>query len=574
MDAVVDRFVIGRTKEKAIKAGIAAGILVGDGLLQLNIVKGASKADARRFYDGAVQCRHTSSSTRMSRRTFSCSTTPRARAAPAAVSASTSSLIPSCWCRIRDEASEAGCFVREAFKYNPDTWDGRMMYSLAEATGFSLDMPWKDLSAAARQTDSLRDRAEGPGAAAAGCQGEARRSRRQRSGLSRHRPAHRALLPPLPSAGRGERAHGGVARQGDGRAHLPRLPRRAHPRDAAACSPLPARPFSTWDSSTSTSCTPCWGPSSLSAAAPMPAGRSSRRSGADSSLLLGIGLDYLSFNRKSGTLSGGESQRIRLSTQIGSGLMGMLYVLDEPSIGLHPKDNVKMIATLERLRDIGNTVIVVEHDEDTIRAADHIVEMGPGPGVHGGTVVVQGTIDDVLGSKASPTGQFLSGKRSIAMPKERRRGNGQVHHHARRTGEQPEIRRRRVPARAARRDHRRLGFRQEHAGERDSLQGAVEAPGGHAGTAGRARSGRWDRAGRQGRSASISRRLAATAAPILRPTSASTTRFAICSRRRRSRSSAATRRGASASTSKAVAARNVRAKGPSRRSCISCPTSR
>ena len=110
-------------------------------------------------------------------------------------------------------------------------------------------------------------------------------------------------------------------------------------------------------------------------------------------LLLGIGLDYLNFNRRSGTLSGGESQRIRLSTQIGSGLMGMLYVLDEPSIGLHPKDNMKMIATLESLRDIGNTVIVVEHDEDTIRAADHLVEMGPGPGVHGGEVVVQGTLD-------------------------------------------------------------------------------------------------------------------------------------------------------------------------------------
>ena len=101
-------------------------------------------------------------------------------------------------------------------------------------------------------------------------------------------------------------------------------------------------------------------------------------------LLLGIGLDYLNFNRRSSTLSGGESQRIRLSTQIGSGLMGMLYVLDEPSIGLHPKDNVKMIATLKSLRDIGNTVLVVEHDEDTIRAADHVVEMGPGPGVHGG----------------------------------------------------------------------------------------------------------------------------------------------------------------------------------------------
>jgi excinuclease ABC subunit A len=141
-------------------------------------------------------------------------------------------------------------------------------------------------------------------------------------------------------------------------------------------------------------------------------------------LLLGIGLDYLSFNRRSGTLSGGESQRIRLSTQIGSGLMGMLYVLDEPSIGLHPKDNVKMIATLESLRDIGNTVIVVEHDEDTIRAADHIVEMGPGPGVHGGRVVVQGTIDRVLKCKASPTGQFLAGVRSIATPRQRRKGNG------------------------------------------------------------------------------------------------------------------------------------------------------
>src|SRR5213083_421268 len=143
-------------------------------------------------------------------------------------------------------------------------------------------------------------------------------------------------------------------------------------------------------------------------------------------LLLGIGLDYLSFNRRASTLSGGESQRIRLSTQIGSGLMGMLYVLDEPSIGLHPKDNVKMIATIESLRDIGNTVIVVEHDEDTIRAADHVVEMGPGPGVHGGTVVVQGALADLLACKASPTGQYLSGKRFIASPKSRRAGNGKT----------------------------------------------------------------------------------------------------------------------------------------------------
>ena len=141
-------------------------------------------------------------------------------------------------------------------------------------------------------------------------------------------------------------------------------------------------------------------------------------------LLLGIGLDYLNLNRRSATLSGGESQRIRLSTQIGSGLMGMLYVLDEPSIGLHPKDNAKMIETLRKLRDIGNTVIVVEHDESTIRAADHIIELGPGPGIHGGHIVVQGDLDTILDCTESWTGLYMSGKREILLPKQRRDLNG------------------------------------------------------------------------------------------------------------------------------------------------------
>ena len=141
-------------------------------------------------------------------------------------------------------------------------------------------------------------------------------------------------------------------------------------------------------------------------------------------LLLGIGLDYLNLNRRSATLSGGESQRIRLSTQIGSGLMGMLYVLDEPSIGLHPKDNAKMIETLRKLRDIGNTVIVVEHDESTIRAADHIIELGPGPGVHGGHIVVQGDLDTILDCTESWTGLYMSGRREILLPKQRRDLNG------------------------------------------------------------------------------------------------------------------------------------------------------
>ena len=141
-------------------------------------------------------------------------------------------------------------------------------------------------------------------------------------------------------------------------------------------------------------------------------------------LLLGIGLDYLNLNRRSATLSGGESQRIRLSTQIGSGLMGMLYVLDEPSIGLHPKDNVKMIETLRKLRDIGNTVIVVEHDESTIRAADHIIELGPGPGIHGGEVVVQGELKTILDCPESLTGLYMSGQREIPLPQQRRNLNG------------------------------------------------------------------------------------------------------------------------------------------------------
>jgi excinuclease ABC subunit A len=136
--------------------------------------------------------------------------------------------------------------------------------------------------------------------------------------------------------------------------------------------------------------------------------------------LLDVGLDYLALNRASATLAGGEAQRIRLATQIGSGLVGVLYVLDEPSIGLHQRDNHKLLETLLRLRDLGNTLIVVEHDEDTIRAADWVVDIGPGAGEHGGHVVVCGTVDDLLGSERSVTGAYLSGRKRIEVPKTRR----------------------------------------------------------------------------------------------------------------------------------------------------------
>ncbi|HEX7778775.1 MAG TPA: hypothetical protein VF424_06030, partial [Vicinamibacterales bacterium] len=317
-----------------------------------------------------------------------------------------------------------GCFVREAFRYNPDTWDGRVMYSLSQDLKFSLETPWKDLPDKARNAILY--------------------------GIEPRKIPMRvppdAKVRPREVEGQ-EFGFNGIARR------IERWYRRYRQRGETSSS------MEAWLDKVMVEkiCPDCHG-ARLRATRMLftvagktvyelgqlhfdelhaflgsvkPAGR-----GADAGrqvvkeirtrleLLLGIGLDYLSLNRRSGTLSGGESQRIRLSTQIGSGLMGMLYVLDEPSIGLHPKDNVKMISTLERLRNIGNTVIVVEHDEATIRAADHIVEMGPGPGVHGGTVVVQGTIDDLLACKASPTGQYLSGKRAIATPAKRRNGNG------------------------------------------------------------------------------------------------------------------------------------------------------
>ena len=140
--------------------------------------------------------------------------------------------------------------------------------------------------------------------------------------------------------------------------------------------------------------------------------------------LLDVGLDYLTLSRAASTLSGGEAQRIRLATQIGSGLMGVLYILDEPSIGLHQRDNNRLLATLRHLRDLGNTLIVVEHDEDTMYAADHIIDIGPGAGEHGGEVVAEGTAAEIMKNPASITGQYLSRKKFIPVPAERRRGNG------------------------------------------------------------------------------------------------------------------------------------------------------
>jgi excinuclease ABC subunit A len=425
IDAIVDRFVVSRKHEKAIKAGIAATLLVGDGLMQVHVVKGAGKAEAERFDKGLCSPTHKFVYGDIGPEFFVFNNPESACRTCGGLGVDKLThpelLVPD-----PKRSILGGCFVREAFKYNPDTWDGRVMFSLASALKFPLDSAWKDLPEKARHAILY--------------------------GIDAKKIVLRT--PPDAKVRRDDQegkevGFGGIARR------IERWYRRYRQRGEASSR------MEAWLDKVMVekTCPDCNG-ARLRATRLLftidkrtihdlgqlnfdelhtflgtvkPSGR-----GADAGrqvlkeirgrldLLLGIGLDYLNFNRRSGTLSGGESQRIRLSTQIGSGLMGMLYVLDEPSIGLHPKDNTKMIATIESLRDIGNTVIVVEHDEDTIRAADHLVEMGPGPGVHGGRVVVQGTLKDVLACKASPTGQFLSGKRSIATPKERRKGNGKV----------------------------------------------------------------------------------------------------------------------------------------------------
>jgi excinuclease ABC subunit A len=425
LDAVVDRLVVSRKHEKAIKAGIAATLLVGDGLMQVHLVQGASKAEAERFYAGLCSATHHFVYGDIAPEYFVFNNPESACRTCGGLGVHKLThpelLVPD-----PRRSILGGCFVREAFKYNPDTWDGRMMYSLAKALRFSLEAPWEKLTQTARHALLY--------------------------GIEKK---IKVTLPPDAKVSREELekfvghevGFGGIARR------IERHYRRYRQRGEASSG------MEAWLDKVMVehTCPDCHGArvratrllftiaaKTIHDVGQMnfdelhaflgtikPTGR-----GADAGrqvlheirgrleLLLGIGLDYLNFNRRSGTLSGGESQRIRLSTQIGSGLMGMLYVLDEPSIGLHPKDNVKMIATLKSLRDIGNTVIVVEHDEDTIRAADHVVEMGPGPGVHGGNVVVQGKLDDILACEASPTGQFLSGQRSIATPKQRRKSNG------------------------------------------------------------------------------------------------------------------------------------------------------
>jgi excinuclease ABC subunit A len=422
MDAVVDRLVVGRKHEKAIKAAVTAALLVGDGLMQVHVLERPSKAAAAASRENLGSATHHFVYGEIGPEYFMFNNPESACRTCGGLGVHKQThpelLIPDPHRSIR-----GGCFVREAFRYNPDTWDGRIMYGLSKELAFSLDTPWEELPAKVREVilygAERKIKAAAPPEAKVkredweghevGFRGIARRIERNYRRYQQSGEAHsawEAWLSKVMVDYNCPDCNG--ARLRGTRLLFTVAGKTIHELGQLNFDELHAF---------------------LGKVKPTGRGAAAGRQVVAEirgrlELLLGIGLDYLSFNRRSGTLSGGESQRIRLSTQIGSGLMGMLYVLDEPSIGLHPKDNVKMIATLERLRDIGNTVIVVEHDEDTIRAADHIVEMGPGPGVHGGTVVVQGRLEDVMTCEQSPTGQFLSGVRTIAIPVERRAGNG------------------------------------------------------------------------------------------------------------------------------------------------------
>ncbi|MFN0053114.1 MAG: excinuclease ABC subunit UvrA [Planctomycetales bacterium] len=423
VEAVIDTFVVGPGIDQQVVTSLEHGLKLGDGLLGFHLVKPRpSGAPHKKFHDGFGCARHRLVAGEM--QAFEFTFNDPAGACPTCAGIGTAMRVhPALLVPDPKRTLNEGAFVTAALSNSPDSWGGRMLYSLAAHYGFSLDAPFQELAQAHVQILLYGTRGEQfevvlPPKAKIGQQHAGKKIKFQGivNQLEHHYRQYRKqgtsnagmdeylkkvmVEYDCPECGgaRLKRARRLVTIEGRnlfeiGEMHLADLLQflksiRPTPRQQAIAETI------------------------------------GREVATRLELLIAIGLDYLSLNRRSATLSGGESQRIRLSSQIGSGLMGMLYVLDEPSIGLHPKDNVKMIETLKRLRDLGNTLIVVEHDADTIRAADHVLEIGPGPGVHGGTVVAQGSVPKILKDSRSLTGQYLSGKKCIAIPDQRRPSRG------------------------------------------------------------------------------------------------------------------------------------------------------
>lgn len=423
VEAIIDSFVVGPGIDQQVVTSLEHGLKLGDGMLGFYITKPAKLTPKlKQFYEGfgCVKHRLVAGVMNQSQFTFNdpSGACPTCSGIGTAMRVYPRLLVPDPKRSLND-----GAFVTAAFSNSRDSWGGRTMYSLANHYGFSLDTPFKEL--ASEHVDILLYGTKGelfevllpPGAK----QGQQHVGKKIKfngivNQLEHHYRSYRKQG--TSNAGMDEYLKKVMVEYACPECNGARLKRARRLVTVAGKSifdigEMHLAEFLAY----------------LMTIEP----NERQRAVSDSilkevkirlELLISIGLDYLSLNRGSSTLSGGESQRIRLSSQIGSGLMGMLYVLDEPSIGLHPKDNVKMIETLKRLRDLGNTVIVVEHDEDTIRQADHVIEIGPGPGVHGGNVVAQGAIAKILKNSQSLTGLYLSGKRSIAIPHPRRRSSG------------------------------------------------------------------------------------------------------------------------------------------------------
>jgi excinuclease ABC subunit A len=425
VEAVIDEFVVGPGIDQQVVTSLEHGLKLGDGLLGFHIVKPKQLGGPhRKFYDGFGCARHRLVAGEM--QAFQFTFNDPAGACPTCAGIGTAMRVhPSLLVPDPKLTINEGAFVTAAMSNSPDSWGGRLLFSLAAHYGFSLDTPFQDL--AEKHVHILLQGTNGeqfeiklPPKAKLGQQHAGKKMKF--NGIVNHLEHHYRQYRKQGTSNAGMDEYlKKVMVEYDcpecGGARLKRARRLVtiQDRNLFEVGEMHLADLLNFLRSIK--------PTARQRAI---AETIVREVTTRLELLIAIGLDYLSLNRRSATLSGGESQRIRLSSQIGSGLMGMLYVLDEPSIGLHPKDNVKMIETLKRLRDLGNTVIVVEHDADTIRAADHILEIGPGPGVHGGKIVAEGPLQKILKDGHSLTGQYLSGKKRIDIPSRRRPGNGQA----------------------------------------------------------------------------------------------------------------------------------------------------
>lgn len=417
IEAIIDRFVIAPGIDRQVLASLEHGLKVGDGFLSFH-PEGLSRSAAKDFWKdfGCTEHRLISATLHHGNFTFN---DPAGACRTCAGLGTSKRVHPTLLVPDPGRTLGDGAIVKEAFNHDKNAWGGRWLHSLARHYGFRLEVPFGELPESVK--DLIFHGSKGEKIEIVLPEG------------ARQGEQHAGKKLPFPGVvNQIERHYHWYRKQGrskDGmEAYLQKVmvdydcpdcggarlrKTRSLVRVAGKSLPevghLHLRDLQKWLATLD-----------LTADKTAVAATVMREIEGRIDLLISIGLDYLNLSRRSGTLSGGESQRIRLSTQIGSGLMGMLYVLDEPSIGLHAKDNTKMIRTLERLRDLGNTVVVVEHDEETIRAADWLVEMGPGPGVHGGHVVAQGPPSVVLADAQSLTGAFLRGDRRIAPPEQRR----------------------------------------------------------------------------------------------------------------------------------------------------------